>query len=78
MSLAARVLTALIGLYQRFISPLLGAHCRFEPTCSAYAAEAVSTHGALRGTWLALRRIARCHPWNPGGIDPVPARKVPT
>lgn len=76
MSLAARFLTAVIGLYQRFISPLLGPHCRFEPTCSAYAAQAVSTYGALRGGWLAVRRIARCHPWNPGGVDPVPTRKV--
>lgn len=76
MSVAARALTAAIGLYQRFVSPILAPRCRFHPTCSAYAAEAVSTHGALRGSWLALRRIARCHPWNPGGVDPVPARKA--
>ena len=76
MSVAARVLTAVIGLYQRFVSPLLAPRCRFHPTCSAYAAEAVSTYGALRGSWLALRRIARCHPWNPGGVDPVPSRKA--
>ncbi len=76
MSVAARVLTAAIGLYQRLISPLLAPRCRFHPTCSAYAAEAVSTYGALRGSWLALRRIARCHPWNPGGVDPVPSRKA--
>jgi hypothetical protein len=71
-SAAARVLMALITGYRRFISPLLGARCRFAPSCSAYALEAVREHGALRGTWLAARRISRCHPFNPGGFDPVP------
>ena len=71
-SAAARVLMALIAGYRRFISPLLGARCRFAPSCSAYALEAVREHGALRGTWLAVRRIGRCHPFNPGGFDPVP------
>ena len=71
-SAAARVLVALITGYRRFISPLLGARCRFAPSCSAYALEAVREHGALRGTWLAVRRIGRCHPFNPGGFDPVP------
>jgi uncharacterized protein len=71
-SAAARVLMALITGYRRFISPLLGARCRFAPSCSAYALEAVREHGALRGTWLAVRRIGRCHPFNPGGFDPVP------
>ena len=71
-SAAARVLMALITGYRRFISPLLGARCRFAPSCSAYALEAVREHGALRGTWLAARRIGRCHPFNPGGFDPVP------
>ena len=71
-SAAARVLMALIGGYRRFISPLLGPRCRFAPSCSAYALEAVREHGALRGTWLAVRRIGRCHPFNPGGFDPVP------
>jgi putative membrane protein insertion efficiency factor len=63
-----------ISAYQRLISPLLGPRCRFHPTCSAYAAEAVIEHGAFRGSWLALRRVTRCHPLNPGGIDPVPTR----
>jgi putative membrane protein insertion efficiency factor len=71
-SAAARVLMALITGYRRFVSPLLSARCRFAPSCSAYALEAVREHGALRGTWLALRRIGRCHPFNPGGFDPVP------
>jgi putative membrane protein insertion efficiency factor len=71
-SAAARVLMAVITGYRRFISPLLGARCRFAPSCSAYALEAVREHGALRGTWLAVRRIGRCHPFNPGGFDPVP------
>jgi hypothetical protein len=72
----ARVLVIVIGLYRRVLSPLLPRTCRFEPTCSAYATEAIATHGALRGSGLALRRIARCHPFHPGGIDRVPARKV--
>ena len=72
----ARAMVALIGLYRRFISPLLPRTCRYEPTCSAYAAEAISTHGMVRGTALAVRRIARCHPFHPGGIDRVPARKA--
>jgi putative membrane protein insertion efficiency factor len=76
MSPAATVLGVLIRAYQRWISPLFGPRCRFHPTCSAYAAEAIATHGAARGSWLAVRRIARCHPWNPGGVDPVPQRKV--
>ena len=76
MSLGARTLVTLIGLYRRFISPLLPRTCRYEPTCSAYAAEAIRTHGMVRGTGLALRRIARCHPFHPGGIDRVPARKA--
>lgn len=71
-SAAARVLMALITGYRRFVSPLLGPRCRFAPSCSAYALEAVREHGALRGSWLAVRRIGRCHPFNPGGFDPVP------
>ncbi len=68
----ARVLLALLGGYRRWISPLLGPRCRFAPSCSAYAAQAVAEHGAARGSWLAVRRIARCHPFHPGGHDPVP------
>jgi putative membrane protein insertion efficiency factor len=60
--------------YQLLISPLLGNHCRFYPSCSQYAIEAVDRHGILRGGGLALRRLSRCHPWHPGGFDPVPDR----
>lgn len=66
-------LTFLIRSYRLIISPLLGPNCRFYPTCSCYAEEAIHHHGALRGTYLAVRRILRCHPWNPGGYDPVPS-----
>lgn len=72
MSPLGRVLLALIGFYRRVISPLLGPHCRFAPSCSAYAAEAIRTHGALRGGWMAVKRVARCHPWSAGGVDHVP------
>ena len=58
--------------YQRFISPGLPPSCRFTPTCSQYALEAVTKHGALKGSWLAARRLVRCHPFNPGGYDPIP------
>ncbi|RKN14682.1 membrane protein insertion efficiency factor YidD [Micromonospora musae] len=71
-SLAARVLIGPIIAYRRWISPALPARCRFYPSCSAYALEAVSRHGAVRGTWLAVRRLLRCHPFHPGGHDPVP------
>ena len=66
------LILGLIRLYQLLLSPLLGPRCRFHPTCSQYAAEAVRVHGAIRGTRLAARRIVRCHPWNDGGVDPVP------
>lgn len=68
----ARLLLALIVGYKRFLSPLLPRVCRFYPSCSTYAAEAIERHGAWRGTILTTRRVARCHPFNPGGYDPVP------
>lgn len=66
------VIVGLLRAYRFLISPLYGQVCRYHPTCSAYALEAVQRHGALRGTWFAVRRIARCHPWALGGYDPVP------
>lgn len=66
------LLIACLRFYKRWISPLLGPRCRFHPTCSVYAMEAISRFGALKGSWLALRRVLRCHPFNPGGVDPVP------
>ncbi|MFJ9557931.1 membrane protein insertion efficiency factor YidD [Nocardiopsis sp. NPDC101807] len=68
----ARVLILPIRGYQRFISPLFPPVCRFYPSCSTYAVQALRVHGALYGSWLAIRRIGRCHPFNPGGLDPVP------
>lgn len=67
-----RALLAAVGFYSRAISPALPPRCRFYPTCSAYAAEAIERHGAARGSWLAVRRILKCAPWHPGGVDPVP------
>ncbi|MGD9888122.1 MAG: membrane protein insertion efficiency factor YidD [Halothiobacillaceae bacterium] len=67
-----RVLIAVVRAYQWVLSPLMGSQCRFQPTCSHYAIEALQTHGAWRGSWLAIKRIGRCHPWHPGGYDPVP------
>lgn len=66
------ILLLLLRGYKRWLSPLLGARCRFHPSCSAYAMEAIERHGSARGSWLALRRVARCHPLHPGGHDPVP------
>jgi hypothetical protein len=66
------LLIALIQVYQRFISPLLLPSCRYQPTCSGYALDAIRQHGAIAGGWLALKRICRCHPWSVGGYDPVP------
>lgn len=70
----AWVLLALVKFYRAWISPVLPPSCRFEPSCSAYALEALTVHGALRGSWLSLRRLLRCGPWHPGGYDPVPPR----
>lgn len=67
-----RVALVVLRLYKRFVSPLLPPMCRFEPTCSVYTMQAVEKYGTLRGTWLGVRRLARCHPFNPGGWDPVP------
>jgi uncharacterized protein len=69
------VLIGLLRAYRFLISPLYGQVCRYHPSCSAYALEAVTEHGALRGSWLALRRLLRCHPWAAGGYDPVPTRR---
>ncbi len=71
------LLVGLIRCYQFAISPLLGPTCRYYPSCSAYAVQAIQTHGALRGSWLAARRLGRCHPWSPGGVDHVPPRAAP-
>jgi putative membrane protein insertion efficiency factor len=68
----SRLLSFLVVGYRYSVSPMLGMHCRFHPSCSAYALEALERHGAVRGSWLALRRLARCHPWRAGGHDPVP------
>ncbi|MCC7632978.1 membrane protein insertion efficiency factor YidD [Stenotrophomonas rhizophila] len=68
------MLIALLRLYKRFISPLLGPRCRFMPSCSEYAMQAIAVHGPARGSWLAARRLGRCHPFHPGGIDEVPPR----
>jgi len=68
-----RLLLALIAGYRRWVSPLLSPRCRFVPSCSAYAAEAIGQYGAARGSLLAIRRLGRCHPWHRGGYDPVPA-----
>mgnify|MGYP001818960159 FL=1 len=73
--LLAWPLLGLVALYRLLISPWLGNNCRFEPSCSAYAMQALRIHGAFRGTWLAARRIARCHPWGSSGYDPVPEKE---
>jgi uncharacterized protein len=73
--LARRLVTAPIRFYRRFLSPLKGApSCRFHPTCSAYAIEAIEVHGVFKGSYLAVRRVLKCHPLHPGGLDPVPPR----
>ena len=67
-----KIIILLIGFYQKYISPLKPATCRFYPTCSEYAAQALEKHGLLKGLWLSMRRISRCHPFNLGGYDPLP------
>ena len=76
-TLPAKVALLPVHFYRRFISPLLPPTCRFYPSCSAYAVEALTVHGALRGTWLTIRRLLRCGPWHPGGMDPVPTPRSP-
>ena len=68
----ARILLFFLGVYRIVVRPVLGRNCRFFPSCSDYANETLSRHGAARGSWLAVKRIIRCHPWHPGGFDPVP------
>ncbi|MFB9277874.1 membrane protein insertion efficiency factor YidD [Cohnella cellulosilytica] len=76
MKIARRTLQAPIRVYRKFISPLKPPTCRFVPTCSAYALEAIEVHGAAKGSYLAFKRICKCHPFHPGGFDPVPERKT--
>ena len=77
MSPAAYMLSGAVRVYELTLRPVIGAHCRFEPSCSAYARQAIRGHGAARGSVLAARRILRCHPFNPGGYDPVPISPAP-
>ncbi len=67
-----RILIVFVKVYRYAISPFMAPCCRFHPTCSSYALQALEQHGALKGTWYSIRRISRCHPWHPGGFDPVP------
>ena len=76
-SIAQRVLIGLVKFYRLMLSPWLGSACRFEPTCSAYALQALESHGAAAGAYLSARRLLRCHPWCAGGCDPVPASSLP-
>ncbi len=69
-----KVLIVLIRGYQLILSPFIGNHCRFYPSCSQYTVEAIDTHGPVRGLYLGLRRLGKCHPWHPGGFDPVPGK----
>lgn len=76
-AVAVRLAVAPLRGYQRFVSPFLPPSCRFHPSCSAYAIEALQRHGPLLGSWLTVRRLLRCAPWHPGGYDPVPAEPTP-
>lgn len=67
-----KILLVLIHAYRYLLSPVFGNHCRFTPSCSRYGLEAIETHGALKGSWLTVKRVASCHPWHEGGYDPVP------
>ena len=71
----SRILIGTVKIYQRFLSPLIGKNCRFIPTCSEYMIEAIRIHGPMKGTWLGIRRIARCNPFGGWGYDPVPQKK---
>lgn len=71
----SRFLIGLVYIYQYVISPVIGPRCRFHPTCSSYMIEAIQVHGPIKGTWLGLKRLSRCHPYNDGGYDPVPPKK---
>lgn len=71
----AKIAVAGLRWYKRWISPLLPPACRFEPSCSEYMRQAIAAHGLVRGCWLGVRRLGRCHPWHPGGFDPVPPAK---
>ncbi|MEX0286796.1 MAG: membrane protein insertion efficiency factor YidD [Paracoccaceae bacterium] len=75
MSPMAHIVALPVRFYRLVLSPLLGQNCRYQPTCSAYALEALEKHGAVSGGWLAIRRISRCHPWGGTGYDPVPERR---
>lgn len=80
LTMGSLVRTGCLGVirfYQKYLSPLLPPTCRFNPTCSQYASESIEVHGVLKGGWLAIRRICRCHPYNPGGFDPVPRVRKP-
>jgi len=77
-AMAKKILILFVRTYQLLISPLLGANCRFQPTCSRYMIDAIDRFGAMKGTWLGLRRLSRCHPWHEGGLDPVPELKKKT
>ena len=77
-SFISRSLITLLRGYKRWISPMLGTRCRFAPTCSEYAMQAIDRFGTLKGSWLTIRRVGRCHPLHPGGHDPVPPPKEPT